>query len=70
MNFEIKYNPIEGSSIKRWSIETPLEEKFQIINQLDNCYELYDMDKNERLTKLSKFEDCLKWIREYTKYDW
>ena len=33
-------------------------------------HELYDMDKNERLTKLSKFEDCLKWIREYTKYDW
>ena len=70
MKFEIKYSPIKGSSIKRWSIETPLKEKFQIINQLDNCYELYDMDKIKSLTKLSKFEDCLNWIREYTKYDW
>lgn len=72
MKFEIRYkchkeNPF---AIKRWSIETSLGEKFQILNQIDNCYELSEITKEGiyELCRKEKFEDCLEWIAEYTKY--
>lgn len=73
MNFDIKRNSWQVTkdfTATRWNIETPLGEKFQILNQINNCYEIYESTISERLAKCEKFEDCLDWIREYTKYDW
>lgn len=71
MRFEIKLKQQKGSHIKRWIVRTPLNEKFQILNQLEGSYEVYELfGKIAYIAKFDKFEDCLDWIREYTKYDW
>ena len=78
MTLKIKYqsrNVTDSYIVKRWYIETPLGERFQILNQVEGCYEL-----TERVDhgiggceiidcgKYKKFEDCLEWIAEYTKH--
>ena len=73
MTFEIKRNSWQVTkeyTATKWDIETSLGEKFQILNQIDNCYEIYSVSTLERPVKCEKFEDCLDWIREYAKYDW
>lgn len=68
MKIKIKLKQQKGSHIKRWIIETPLGETFQIVNQLEGSYEVYELyGKIVYIAKFDKFEDCFDWIREYTK---
>lgn len=78
MKIEIRcksWNVTDSYIATRYMIETALGEKFQVLNQIEGCYELTERIDHgtggceiREHGKYKRFEDCLEWIAEYTKH--